>query len=90
MGRPQTNALNQYKEIASAYSIYVQCRKRELIVASIPKGSNGATSLKMLPFTDGLNLLPEAGGVLDQPYRLMCFFSAFEDGEQEAFSIKLK
>lgn len=44
----------------------------------------------MLPFTDGLNCLPYAGGVLDQPHRLMQFFNAFEDGEQEAFSIKLK
>jgi hypothetical protein len=90
MGRRQDNALSEYKEIARAYSLYTICRRRNLIVASVPKGNKGDTVMKMIPYTDGLNFLPHPGGVLDQPYRLLTFFSYFEDGEQEAFFKRLK
>ncbi len=58
--------------------------------ANIPKGIKGDTTTKMIPYTDGLLFLPESGGLLDQPFRLMSFFDSFEAGEQEAFNLKLK
>lgn len=61
-----------------------------MVIANVPKGNKGDTSLKVLPYSDGLLQLPSSGGVLDQPYRLMTFFNCFEDGEQEAFNIKFK
>lgn len=90
MGRRQDRALSEYPEIAKAYSLYTSCRRRTLIVANLPKGTKGDTVLKMIPYTDGLQHLPAAGGVLDQPNRLMTFFDIFESGEQEAFNNRLK
>jgi hypothetical protein len=90
MGRRQDRALAEHAEIAKAYVIYIACRRRNLIVANIPKGIKGDTTTKMIPYTDGLLFLPESGGLLDQPFRLMSFFDSFEAGEQEAFNLKLK
>jgi hypothetical protein len=61
-----------------------------MFVASVPKGTKGDTSLKIIPYTDGLLHLPVSGGVLDQPHSLMILFDNFEAGESEAFSRKLK
>lgn len=90
MGRRQDRALSENPDIAKAYVLYIACRRRTLIVASVPKGVKGDTVTKMIPYTDGLLFLPEAGGLLDQPVRLMSFFDSFEAGEQEAFNLKLK
>lgn len=61
-----------------------------MIAANMPKGAKGDTVFKLLHFTEGLMHLPNAGGVLDQPHRLMMFFDYFESGEADAFSHKLK
>lgn len=90
MGRRQDNALKSNPEIARAYELYTICRRRNMVVVTVGKGSKGESSTKILPFVDGLSVLPLAGGVLDQPYRLMTFFQYFEDGEQEAFSNRLR
>lgn len=90
MGRRQDRALSENAEIAKAYSLYISCRRRTLIVVNMPKGTKGDTVLKMLPYTDGLQHLPVSGGMLDQPYRLMTFFDIFESGEQDAFNLRLK
>jgi len=37
------------------------------------------------PFTVGFLVLPEKGGVLDQPQRLMTFFQEFIHGERRSF-----
>ena len=44
---------------------------------------------KVVYVTTGLHSLPNAGGMLDQPYRLMEFFSLFQQGEQVATQKKL-
>ena len=59
-------------------------------MAKLPKGNKGDTMIKMLPYADGLLFLPNDGGMLDQPHKLMTFFEIFESGEQEAFNMRLK
>lgn len=44
---------------------------------------------KVIPFVTGLHSLPESGGMLDQPHRLMTFFRYFEAGENLAAFKKL-
>ena len=38
----------------------------------------------VVPWTTGLNSLPEQGGLLDQSNRLMVFFEQFIDGDRQA------
>lgn len=44
---------------------------------------------KVVNFTTGLHSLPEDGGLLDQPYRLMEFFALFRQGDNVAAQRKL-
>lgn len=44
---------------------------------------------KVISFTSGLHSLPEEGGLLDQPYRLMEFFALFQYGDNVAAQKKL-
>lgn len=46
------------------------------MVAEISKDKK--TYMRIVPHTTGLGILPEDGGLLDQPYRLMEFFGAFQ------------
>jgi hypothetical protein len=77
------HALTQFPEIAEAYSVYLLCRQQHVAVYKSSKGKD--TVQVVAPFTQGLSVLPEDGGMMDQPYRLMAFFSEFMDGERQAF-----
>lgn len=44
---------------------------------------------KVVNFTSGLHSLPDEGAMLDQPYRLMEFFSLFQQGDNVAAQRKL-
>lgn len=59
-----------------------------MVVVDKQKGKK--TIKVMLPYTTGLAFLPEDGGIMDQPYRMMEFFAAFLDGERIAFDNRLK
>jgi len=59
-------------------------------VLQVETTKNKKTYSKILHYTTGLAILPEPGGLLDQPYRLMEFFDLFQDGDRMAFTIQLK
>lgn len=83
--------LDKYPEIAEAWVSYTQCRKQEIVrVEKAKGGAKGVTEVHLIPRTNGYNVLPWEGGLLDQPYRLMVFFDAFQDGEAEAFASKVR
>lgn len=69
-------------EIARAYDLYVECRNQVLFSAEITKGKK--TSLRVVHHTTGYAALPITGGMLDQPYRLMEFWSYFLEGDRLA------
>lgn len=70
-------------EIAALFSLYIMCKKVELVTYTMQKGNS--TVNRMEPFTSGLMLLPDAGGILDQDYRTMEFFQEFMVGERSTF-----
>jgi hypothetical protein len=39
------------------------------------------------PYPIGYSVLPEEGGLLDQPQRLVTFFEEFMNGEKRSFGI---
>jgi hypothetical protein len=84
--------LDKFPEIAEAWVSYTQCRKQEIVRVEKTKGSGKSqtTEIHLIPRTNGYNVLPWEGGLLDQPYRLMIFFDAFQDGEAEAFASKVR
>jgi hypothetical protein len=75
-------------EIADAYFLYVQCKGQTIITIDKTKGNGkDARTIKyVLPYPTGWAVLPEAGGLLDQPYRLMEFFSIFVRAERHVFA----
>lgn len=80
-------SLENYPEIADAFAAYLLCREQHVVAYQIPKGKD-KTVQKLVPFTVGLHHLPEDGGVLDQPHRLLTFFEMFMLGDRLAFSKK--
>jgi hypothetical protein len=52
----------------------------------VVKGSGNSQKVhkKIVPFPTGFTVLPEEGGMLDQPYRLMEYFGEFIRGERQA------
>jgi hypothetical protein len=77
-------AFKRFPQIREAYSAYILCRQQNVIVwESSP--SKDKTQVHIVPFTVGLAQLPYAGGVEDQPYRMMEFFSEFMDAERNVF-----
>jgi hypothetical protein len=78
----------QRPDLARAYDLYVECRLVQIIGLEIPK--NKKTSLHITPYTSGYGSLPEPGGMLDQPYRMMELWSHFLAGDRLAFSKSLK
>lgn len=85
-------SLEKFPEISEAWVTYTQCRKQEIVRIEKAKGSgrSQSTEIQLLPRTNGYSVLPWTGGLLDQPYRLFVFFDAFQDGESEAFSEKVR
>lgn len=55
----------------------------------VEKDKGKRVEYKVVNFTSGLHSLPEQGGMLDQPYRLMEFFSLFQQGDNLAAQRKL-
>lgn len=69
-------------------ALYMQCKQTQIVQVTKEKAGKSVTMMLSVPV--GLSILPYEGGLMDQPYRLMHFFSAFEDGEQQAFSDKIR
>lgn len=62
--------------------MYLEARNRSMITATLPKGKE--QKIVIVPYTTGYAVLPAAGGLLDQPYRLMEFWSLFMEGDRIA------
>jgi hypothetical protein len=88
MGYAQAEAMKANPEIAEVYTLYLLCRKTQIVVFKTQKGDN--TIQHLAQATLGLEHLPETGGILDQPHRIMSFFEAFIDGEHAGFSAQAK
>lgn len=76
-------ALQANPELARAYDLYSSCRAQTVVPYQTSKGKD--TIQRLSPWTTGYAVLPEDGGMLDQPYRLMELFDSFMDGERWAF-----
>lgn len=50
------------------------------------QGRDAKTIQYVLPYPTGWSVLPDPGGLLDQPYRLMEFFSIFMRAERHIFA----
>lgn len=53
-------------------------------------GKGKKTETRFVSVPTGFSVLPEAGGVLDQPHHLMLLFSVFQEGERRAMSKSLQ
>lgn len=85
MGNDTTALQRRYPEITKAYGLYTASRIRTIVVANLPiKGKDGSTKVVIVPFTTGYGPLPEAGGLMDQPHRLMEFWDLFLQGDRAA------
>ena len=82
-GNRQDTLVEQYPEIAQAYETYNLCKSVQMVTHETSKGGKQYTRTE--PFTVGFLVLPEKGGVLDQPQRLMTFFQEFIHGERRSF-----
>lgn len=82
-GKDTKGIQRRYPEIKSAYELYLMSRQRSVVVATVPKGKDQQKSV-IASYTTGYGVLPEPGGLLDQPYRLMEFWSLFLDGDRIA------
>jgi hypothetical protein len=85
-------SLQAFPEIAEAWVTYTQCRKQEIVRIEKSKGSGRSqtTEVHLVSKTNGYNVLPWQGGLLEQPYRLFVFFDAFSLGESLAFQERVK
>jgi hypothetical protein len=77
------NLVKENPEIARAYELYTVCRAQQMVTHDVMKGGKQLTRTE--PYPVGYNVLPEEGGVLDQPQRLMVFFEEFMNGERRSF-----
>lgn len=75
--------LRKNPEIAEAYALYDECRTLTVHAQQYSKGKE--QMIRTLTFPTGYHYLPNEGGMLDQPYRLMEFFGEFMSGERLAF-----
>ena len=91
-GNRADNLIAQYPEIARHYRTYVQCRSQQLFFWETTKGSGKEqkTVRKAVPFTQGWSVLPEPGGLMDQPYRMFEFFEIFMRAERQATFVSLQ
>jgi hypothetical protein len=81
-GKDTRNFQRRYPEIAWYYRMYLEARNRSIVTTTLPKGKE--QKLVIVPFTTGYAVLPAPGGLLDQPYRLMEFWSLFMEGDRTA------
>lgn len=77
--------MNDNPELSRAYNTYLISRAQTVIVYQESKGKD-KTVQKIRPYTTGFNVLPDAGGLLDQNHRLLSFFEIFLQAEHEAYA----
>jgi hypothetical protein len=77
--------LRDYPEIASLYELYTTCRQQQVVVYQQNKGKDKTVQV-VASYTTGYSVLPDEGGVLDQPHRIMAFFDAFMFGDRNGFN----
>jgi len=51
--------------------------------------SNNKTKRLVLPWVTGFHSLPDDGGILDQPYRMMEYFKEFMTADRAHFNNRL-
>lgn len=68
--------------------LFQQCKSQMMFTTEKTKGQGReARTIKfVLPYPTGYSQLPEPGGMLDQPYRLMEFFSLFMRAERHVIA----
>lgn len=76
-------SLSKFPEIATAYALYQTCRNQVIFEYEFER--NKKPMRLILHYTTGLTVLPYAGGVEDQPERLMTFFEEFLAGDELGF-----
>lgn len=86
MGMKQDDAWSAEPELRLAYEDYLVCRNQVFVTYRKPDGKDERQVV--VPFTTGLNFLPNAGGLNDQNYITARIFAAFLRGDQQA-SIRL-
>lgn len=69
-----------FPRVADAFDLYLACRSLNHVHMAIQKGK-GKEEHKVIPFVSGWAVLPEPGGLYDQPQWLMSVFSVFRAGE---------
>jgi len=71
-------------EIVQSFELYRLCRAQEMMIVEVNSPDGKRATKKFVAHTTGLSILPAPGGVLEQPYRLMEFFSHFIEGDRQA------
>ena len=84
MGYNTKRTLESDMELRLAYETYLSCREQHVVTYQGKKGKD--TVQKMKTFTVGFHHLPDEGGLLDQPHRLMTFMDAFLQGDRQGFA----
>jgi hypothetical protein len=67
------------RELMDAYAVYKMC------VTYVPFTLESKDTRTTKSFPTGYSFLPYPGSLMDQPYRLMEYFSCFMNGEKAAF-----
>lgn len=83
MGHSIKSSLQNDPELASLYELYLSCRQQSVVTYQTSKGKETVQKLKT--FTTGFIQLPEEGGILDQPHRVMTFMESFLQGDEHGF-----
>lgn len=81
-------SLKRSPEIARYLILYEKCRMTQVIQVEGSRGSGKSAqrTLRTTMLPTGYGVMPYAGGVFDQPYRMMEFFDIFFITERnEAF-----
>ena len=67
--------------------MYLICRQQQLFTIEKSKGKNKVLRI-VVPWTTGF-VLPEPGGMLDQPHRMIEFFALFMAADRKATNERL-
>ena len=78
--------LKNNPEIAKAYADYLLCRITQLVVFRVPQGSKGGERTVIVVWPQGLNVLPNDGGLNGQNFLTTRLFNAFLNGERAGVS----
>lgn len=88
MGLKQDDAWDREPQLRLLYEDYLVCRNQVFVTFRKPDGRKGEERQVVVPFTTGLNFLPDSGGLNDQNFITSRIFAAFLRGDQQA-SIRL-